>query len=386
MIPVRQEPVAAMGGVEAASFPRAGVLGGFPLTLTFDRSVNRTGRETFAGLDVLRVLAALMILVYHAHSIATKNALRQDTTIFAEPTWWYACIDLFFVMSGFLMVHMGRSLYGAPRGALVFASRRLVRTPPLYWVYTLVFALVWTLFPQLPGATFIGPARLLESLFFIPTGSPPIILVAWTLYLEIFFYVVFGLSLLLPFSRGPWVAMAVLGGMTLLGLVPGFATSHFGLWTDPLMLDFCLGMAVALLYFRGATLHALGRAGVIVLALVAVAALPELGSRNFLRVPTFGLSAACLVALATWGNGNGIPQHLRQVTSALGATAYSLYLSHIVFLKIFEALFFRVYSGRAACYAYLVLGCLFALVGGWIAYRFVERPLTRGLKPLALKR
>ena len=385
-MPAQRAPVTAMGSVEAASFPKAGVLGGLPLVLTFDRSVKRTGRETFAGLDVLRVLAALMILVYHAHSIATKNALRQDTTIFAEPTWWYACIDLFFVMSGFLMVHMGRSLYGSPRGALVFASRRLVRTPPLYWVYTLVFALVWTLFPHLPGATAIGHTRLLESLFFVPTGSPPIILVAWTLYLEVFFYVVFGLSLLLPFSRGPWVAMAVLGAMTLLGLLPGAAASPFGLWTDPLMLDFCLGMAVALLYFRGATLHALGRTGVVVVALVALAALPDLGTRNFLRVPTFGLSAACVVALATWGHGNGIPKYVRQVTSALGATAYSLYLSHIVFLKIAEALFFRVYSGRTACYVFLVLGCLFAIAGSWIAYRFVERPLTRWLKPLALKR
>ena len=327
-MPAQRAPVTAMGSVEAASFPKAGVLGGLPLVLTFDRSVKRTGRETFAGLDVLRVLAALMILVYHAHSIATKNALRQDTTIFAEPTWWYACIDLFFVMSGFLMVHMGRSLYGSPRGALVFASRRLVRTPPLYWVYTLVFALVWTLFPYLPGATAFDHTRLLESLFFVPTGSPPIILVAWTLYLEVFFYVVFGLSLLLPFSRGPWVAMAVLGAMTLLGLLPGAAASPFGLWTDPLM----------------------------------------------------------LVALATWGHGNGIPKYVRQVTSALGATAYSLYLSHIVFLKIAEALFFRVYSGRTACYVFLVLGCLFAIAGSWIAYRFVERPLTRWLKPLALKR
>lgn len=385
-MPGPQEPVVAMGSVEAAPLPRADGLGSLPLTLTFDRSVNRTGRETFAGLDVLRVLAALMILVYHAHSIATKNALRQDTTIFAEPTWWYACIDLFFVMSGFLMVHMGRSLYGSPRGALVFASRRLVRTPPLYWVYTLVFALVWTLFPHLPGATAIDNARLLQSLFFVPTGSPPVILVAWTLYLEVFFYCVFGLSLLLPFSRGPWVAMAVLGAMTLLGLLPGAATSHIGLWTDPLMLDFCLGMGVALLYFRGATLHALGRAGVLLLALVALAALPDLGTRSFLRVPTFGLSAACAVALATWGTGNGLPRQLRQVTSALGATAYSLYLSHIVFLKIAEALLFHFYSGRAACYAYLVLGCLFALIGSWIAYRVVERPLTRWLKPLALKR
>ncbi len=377
---------ATTGGIDAASVARAKGLGGFPLLLTFDRSANRTGRETFAGLDVLRVLAALMILVYHAHSIATKNALRQDTTIFAEPTWWYACVDLFFVMSGFLMVHMGRSLYGSPRGALVFASRRLVRTPPLYWLYTLVFALAWTLFPHLPGATSIDLARLLESLFFVPTGSPPVIRVAWTLYLEVFFYSVFCLSLLLPFDRGPWVAMAVLGALTLIGLVPGVATSRFGLWTDPLMLDFCLGMGVALLYFQGATLHASGRAVVLMIALVALAALPDLGTRNFLRVPTFGLSAACVVALATWGDGNGLPKQWRQVTSAVGTTAYSLYLSHIVSLKIAEALFFRLYSGRAACYAYLVFGCLFALVGGWVAYRCVERPLTRWLKPLALKR
>ncbi len=386
-MPTRPSRMAVTASAKPGTLPAVvGAVGSFPSTLTFDRSVPRTGRETFAGLDVLRVLAALMILVYHAHSIATKNALRQDTTIFAEPTWWYACIDLFFVMSGFLMVHMGRSLYGAPRGALIFASRRLVRTPPLYWLYTLVFALAWMLFPHLPGATPIDAVRLLKSLLFLPTGTPPVILVAWTLYLEVFFYVVFGLSLLLSFNRGPWVAMTVLAGMTLIGLLPGVAQSTVALWTDPLMLDFCLGMGVALLFFRGATLHPLGRAGVLIVALVALAALPDLGTRNFLRVPTYGLSAACLVALATWGNSNALPKSLSQATAALGATAYSLYLSHIVFLKLFEAVFFRAFAGRAACYGFLVLGCLFALAGSWIAYRFVEQPLTRWLKPLALKR
>ncbi len=385
-MPARPSRTAVFGSNEAGTAPNVSKLFvNLPRLLTFERSSNRTGRESFVGMDALRLFAAVMIVVYHAHSIASKNAAHQGIRIFTEPTWWYACIDLFFVMSGFLMVHMGRPLYGSPRGALVFASRRLIRIPPLFWLYTIVFSIAWRLMPALPGSTPISFVRVAENLLFVPDAHPAIILVAWTIYFEMFFYVIFGLTLMLSFRHGPWAAIAVLVSLTVVGLLPGAAQSRFEIWTDPFLLDFCLGIGVAVLFFRGATLHPFGRLVLILIALLALAALPELGSRNFLRVATYGLSAACAVAVATWRNGDTLPERWSKLIRVACAGTYSLYLFHITVLKLFEAIYFRLVSGPAACYGYIVIGCVLSLFGGWFAYRFVERPLTRLLKPLALR-
>jgi len=56
---------------------------------------SRKDNEQFESLDLLRVIAALMIVLFHAHSIAFKNSLHHAESFFAVPSWWYSCIDLF---------------------------------------------------------------------------------------------------------------------------------------------------------------------------------------------------------------------------------------------------------------------------------------------------
>ena len=46
---------------------------------------------------------------------------------------WGAGVDLFFVISGFIMVYPSNRLFAEPGGAKIFAWRRLSRIVPLYW-------------------------------------------------------------------------------------------------------------------------------------------------------------------------------------------------------------------------------------------------------------
>ena len=57
--------------------------------------------------------------------------------------WWgQAGVDLFFVISGFIMVYVSRDVFGKPGAAIDFLHRRIIRIVPLYWIATGAFVLL----------------------------------------------------------------------------------------------------------------------------------------------------------------------------------------------------------------------------------------------------
>ncbi len=91
--------------------------------------------QTIAVLQVLRAIAALTVVFGHAQHDALVSAMRagqEFTRNHALP--WGAGVDLFFVISGFIMVHASERLFGREGAAREFALRRLIRIVPLYWL------------------------------------------------------------------------------------------------------------------------------------------------------------------------------------------------------------------------------------------------------------
>ena len=87
----------------------------------------------------MRALAALMVVFSHAEGDAQVQALRLGDAFPRDTSLpWVAGVDLFFVTSGFIMVHASRDLFGAPGAARAFLTRRLVRIAPLYWLVTAI--------------------------------------------------------------------------------------------------------------------------------------------------------------------------------------------------------------------------------------------------------
>src|SRR5271156_3493356 len=73
-------------------------------------------RPTYLGLQVLRVMAAVLVLITHSGFYASERLDRSFT-------YWEtgaAGVDLFFVISGFVMVYSSVNLIGNPKGWLVF--------------------------------------------------------------------------------------------------------------------------------------------------------------------------------------------------------------------------------------------------------------------------
>ncbi len=206
------------------------------------------GKATIFGLQGLRFWAAAMVVVTH---VLNREVNLYHPYPLPRAPWMESGVDIFFVISGFIMVHILRS---DTRPGL-FWLQRFTRIAPLYWIATLVAFLGGLVLPD----WFFGrqsPGFALQSALFMPTGhdsnAHPLISPGWTLVYEFAFYTI--LSLCLAVRRPPFgaavlvVALVVAIGPLLAGSIP-----WLGYYSDQaLMLEFLFGMAVAVLSRQGA--------------------------------------------------------------------------------------------------------------------------------------
>jgi len=328
---------------------------------------------TVLPIQYLRGIAAMMVVWHHA-----LNQLPGLKTVFPSEVGNYG-VDLFFVISGFIMVVTTSRKAVSPAR---FVVRRLVRIVPLYWLLTLAGAGLALAAPALFRSTEVSANHLLASLFFIPHWSPshpgtvwPLLVPGWSLNYEMFFYVVFALALLAPTVWRAPVIVGVLLALVGLGLVFGpFESAVAYSYTSPLMLEFAAGVALAVLWLRRQWVPARAlRVSAVVLggALLFVDAemgrhwlLPAVGS----MLVVFGcLYSTRLATRNRWG-------------LALGDSSYSLYLSHLFALGLLRWVWGKALPGGAVGavegVAFMVVALVVCAAAGWVLYRLVEKPVT----------
>src|ERR1019366_7660876 len=109
---------------------------------------------------------------------------------FTNQLWGQQGVDVFFVISGFIMMQVSRR----ETRPLAFLRARAIRIIPLYWLVTLAWAM-------LHHAT--SWRDLLLSLAFVPHLAPagqesPVLMQGWTLVYDVSFYACFGAALVVP--------------------------------------------------------------------------------------------------------------------------------------------------------------------------------------------
>ena len=95
-------------------------------------------RKTLYSIQVLRGVAALFVVVLHAYVHLEARSLIPEVPSFVNSG--RAGVDIFFVISGFIMVYISGNKFGKKGVALDFLVKRIIRVVPIYWVYTLLMA------------------------------------------------------------------------------------------------------------------------------------------------------------------------------------------------------------------------------------------------------
>lgn len=334
-------------------------------------------------IQYLRGIAALMVVWHHARiQIAGAQAIFPSEA-------GTAGVDLFFVISGFIMVV---TTAGSSMSPWQFIRRRIIRVVPLYWSLTLLMVALALLVPSLFRTLKVAPATLLQSLLFIPHFSQsfpdfawPLLVPGWTLNYEMFFYAVFAATLLLPALRERLATMTIVFGVLVgIGLAFGPFTSAWAqTYTNPALLEFIAGTLVGAWWVRGERR----------LPLVASMACLLGGTGLLVRyiepmgtyTPMVGALLIVIGALdatwRTWVSGIGL---------ALGDASYSIYLTHLFTLGLIRAAWTKLLPATAptltTAITFMAISLLVCALVGWLCNRLIETPLMRLLGGLGRRK
>ncbi|MEH3099884.1 acyltransferase family protein [Sphingomonas adhaesiva] len=315
------------------------------------------------GIQYLRAAAATGVVIYHA-------AQRAGTRF----TVGEAGVDLFFVLSGFLMI----AITSPETRATTFMMDRIKRIAPTYWVATTVFlaGILLGLFPQAR----VDVAHIIASYLFIPyqaaegSATLPLLVPGWTLNFEMFFYVLFALTLLGP---RVWqlpvltVLLAMVCAIGALAVAPGALLAFY---SQPILLEFVAGAWLGWYWKR----HGAPVGGPAVVALAAVLYVGAWWTdSDRLRPLTYGIPALLLLAgvLQLEHREGGLPYV--PALKLLGDASYSIYLWHTMILAVVVKAARIVGLPIAPT---IVLCVAASLIGGIVAYRTIEKPINVLLK------
>ena len=359
-------------------------------------TVESPGAPKLASIQALRAVAALMVLLYHLGNTSAFGWTTADGSLQSLGAIISAIgpagVDLFFVISGVVMVFTCYDRFGSAQESARFLWRRAARVYPLYWVVTLgVLVLAW-LRPDLATRDKFAWPTIVKSLLLWPQREYPVVAVGWTLSYEMFFYLVFAALLLLPRrllrpSLALWAASII--GLFAWHTTPAMKASpeaHLALplYASPLALEFIAGCSIALFVRGGATARArtslvLGLAGLVVAGGYIGGHWPAEAHYGLVRAAVFGGSSACIVygAITLELQGRASPS---PALVFWGDASYAMYLTHMYVLWLIAAAFstaaagpievaFRTLAGIAACAAFSA-----------ICHLGIERPLNSMLQ------
>jgi exopolysaccharide production protein ExoZ len=330
-------------------------------------------------LQCARAVAANLVVLQHLNQFETRYA--GGPIPFAQ--YGDFGVDLFFVLSGFVMV----AVAGRNAGPLQFLWQRATRIYPTYWLASFIMLGIAAAVPGLVHKAF-EPISMWRSFLLVADNTGPVVGGGWTLVHEMYFYVVFAIILA---SRLP-----ALFAVTVWGLI---ITAASVLWpqsimdspilavaTSPLTFEFIMGVIVGVLWLKGRTPYAIiaGIVGIVALLgdiPVHYYLIAQMGpisvSPNYTiwRIFLFGLPMALIVyALVTYEHRTSAQPPALLVS--IGDWSYSIYLFHFMVLSAIARAVLLAFPDRGllASVILFIVGFVACNAAGAAVYFLFERP------------
>ena len=342
------------------------------------------------GLDFLRALAIVLVLVAHASFMFLPLTHRL------EALWMFGQlgVELFFVLSGFLIgAILVKQAEAARLGVGRFWLRRWLRTLPNYYLFLAINVGLarWIdgAWPHAAGyAVFMQNFAWPQPIFFIES---------WSLAVEEIFYLVAPLLVLAcsgrVMQRVPAVLLVSIA-ITLATLVRiVYVVIQQPVWDQAVRmvtlvrLDAIAYGALALLLYRHrdgvARRHANGIAvaGCVGVAIgIALYLTLTKDTDLFARTGLFSLFsasfAAFLPAAANW-HRSGVPAPIENGIRSIARWSYALYLCQLAVMRVMNATFAGNAQSVAGCLLQAIIFVALSIASAALVYRFYEAPILR---------
>lgn len=343
------------------------------------------------NIQFLRFVAAMLVVIYHSSAQLRATGVDQGLFFAVGEAVGFAGVDIFFVISGYIMTYTSNNAFGMKDG-VGFIRRRVARIYSGYWPFYLLTLgfLIWT------GGNQLTHTELFQSAILWP-ASQVVIGVSWTLTFEMYFYLIFTLLIFFSGSNRATLLKFLMLGIVVWSLFREFIqhayapgqletinlASHYLL--NPYMAEFFAGAVLAnwlkhnpagLSWFWLIVGSALFLAGGWVNNSLFDGKI-EQGYYVVWRVMVFG-TASFIIVLGL------IRLEQRKITAPLklslmtGGASYAIYLSHSLWLSASQHFSFNQYLGQFSAHIVqlvFILYVLVILISSIVFYRQIERPL-----------
>jgi exopolysaccharide production protein ExoZ len=339
-------------------------------------------QKVFVNVQGLRAVAAILVFGIHLNVIERRFTGSAFLDGFSPLGDWG--VDLFFVISGFVMITSSWNDFATPGVSLRFLLRRISRIYPPYWVILVPILLLYLRVPEMVNASQTIKPNIAASFLLLPQAGFGLLIVGWTLVYEMFFYVVF--AVVLTAKRQyclPLVALWAVLTLVICVLTRHLNNLYLATYTDPLLLEFIFGVAIGyLIKVRGVPFVipslVIGIAGLLVSNHYFLSIDTAYSLHGGLRFAMIGIPAvlifAGVVGLET-RYGLVVPGWIQ----IIGNASYSLYLWHITLTVLVGRL-----SGARSLLerpwvhaAWLLIVALFVVGSSVGLYYLIELPMLR---------
>lgn len=325
------------------------------------------------NLQALRAFAALNVVLFHALGTSISYGFPVYSLHFLSD-WSASGVDLFFVLSGFVMIYLMNKKSSKSITAWHFFLDRFTRIAPLYYFLSIVFFCSVLAFPDsFRSITNVSIIDLISSLLFLNQllgFGDPLLFDGWTLEYEILFYLILACSLLLPFCR---VRLFFTPALLF------FLIFFTGLGTISIEFLFGMGIAYFFFFFKERPPFALL---IFIIGLVWFFSFLWITPQYSIlthRVIQFG----CPSALIVYGLV-GLPQMRQNSLTRLGDASYGIYLIQVFTIPIFYkfcsskemiSLIELMPNQELSNFALITLCLCLTALSGIFMHHFIELPL-----------
>lgn len=317
-------------------------------------------------IQFLRGISAIFILLFHIQFLGIGE--------FA--------VDIFFCISGFIM------MYSTEKNAQHIFLKRLIRIIPIYYFFTILMFILLKINPALSLMSSPKCEYLIKSLFFIPyistgattTGVYPLIGAAWTLNLEVYFYIIFSFSNKISHKKRGIIASFILILIFIIGLIVHHDIINYLM--DSVILEFVFGI-VSFYLFEKIKNKELNKKVKLMLLLITIISFLFLIIFNMyhignMRVIKYGILSFLIFNSILYSLSNvKIPKFF----IVLGNISYSIYLVEFFVAAGFNQLFhFFIINSFLLKLFLLILSIFITIIISYVCWYIFENKLGGILK------
>lgn len=324
------------------------------------------------SIQYMRGIAALLVVFSH---IAHKVSQHSPNNIYLPSNIGELGVDLFFIISGFIMVYISsvkeNNIYD-------FLTSRFVRIIPLYWILTTAALLVYLYEPSLINSSG-GTTSIINSYFLIPDENKFLVQNGWTLSYEFYFYFIFSIGIFISYKNRSTVVTFILIALATYGFYQNSDEFIF----NSFLIEFALGIISFQLYSKLPSLRPAYIYSFITISLSGFIFL-DTGIRIIDNVlPVFFLFLTILYLEPFFQKNSKFI--LLKFTEMIGNSSYSLYLLHPFVLSGITIILNKEFiHNHSYLYSFIMLSMSIFL--GFLCFKYIETTSSKLLKKIFIKR